>query len=372
MPPDKRHRCPRIIGVLTRVACLASLLLLTACSELAYYGQAAYGQVALLSDRRPLQAVIDDPETPPAWREALAQIPGLRTFARQQLALPVGDTFDSFVDLDRPYVVWNVLATPPYQVKLRQWCYPIVGCQAYRGYFQRDDARDFARQLEEEGLETWAPGIVAYSTLGWFDDPVLSSFLHLSPDRRSALIFHELAHKVVYVDGDTTFNESFATAVELEGLQRWLEASDASPERFDAALARLRMEDDFVSLIQATAQRLEALYARADQLSREHLDEAKAEIFARLRERYQALKAGWSEPSPYQHFFEGPLNNAKIAVVGQYHQWVPAFRQLLREQNGDFGRFYDAVEALGEEPAKQRSARLQQLKARFEEDVTAS
>lgn len=368
-----RHFRRNSIGpnrILTRFICILSILTLSGCAELAFYHQAAMGQWQLLSDRRPLQAVIEDPSTPAPWREALERIPPLRQFAASELALPVGESYSTFVDLGRPYVLWNLLAAPPDEVRLKQWCYPIVGCQSYRGYFERADAEAHARALEAQGYQTWTPGIIAYSTLGWFDDPVLSSFMRLTPNQRAALLFHELAHKVVYVDGDTRFNESYATAVEIEGLNAWLKHIGAPPERFHRARLRREMEATFVELVLAAGKELQAFYdrARAEDLP---LEPGRRAILDKLRQRYRQARKTWSLPSPYDRFFEGPITNAHIASVGQYHQWVPAFRQLLKEEDHDFARFHQRVRVLADRGREQREALLERLNRLFRKNTPA-
>ncbi|MDX1802043.1 MAG: aminopeptidase [Marinobacter sp.] len=342
---------------------LLSLLImgLSGCTSSHFYRQAIQGQWALLSSRVPIPEVLDDPSTPAELRHSLNTAVAVREFARHTLSLPVGDTFRDYVRLDRQYVVVNLVAVPAYSLEPHHWCYPFVGCQAYRGYFHLEDARSEQAEFEARGYDTFIGGVTAYSTLGWFDDPIHTGFTRLPEDRMAALIIHELSHKVVYIDGDTAFNESFATAVELEGLKRWL-SSQGEADRFQQALSRLDHRRQTLALVQATAGRLQMLYDQADALPKKTLDARKAALFEQLRADYRSLQKHWSEPGPLGRPVPA-LNNANIALFRQYNQYVPGFRALLHRQHDDFPAFYDAVRKLADLPADQRHARLAQLGA---------
>lgn len=325
------------------------------CSSVAYYGQAVSGQMALLVNRRDLAEVIADDSTDPEVRAKLRHVERVLGFAAAA-GLPVGGSYGAYVDLERPYVVWNVYAAPEFSLAPHTFCYLVVGCLAYKGFFAEEDARALAATLEAEGFDTWVGGVAAYSTLGWFDDPILSSFVVRSDGRLAALLFHELAHKVVFIKGDTAFNEGFATAVELILLQRWLDARGAGAE-FDEHVASSARRQAFTALVLEERKRLEALYAtgRAPAAMRE----AKADIIEALRERYRSLAAGWPV-SPYSGWIEGPINNAKLANVATYHAHVPAFRALYT-QAGSIGAFFDEVRALSKLDSAPRAAKLQEL-----------
>lgn len=340
---------------------LLSLLImgLSGCTTSHFYSQAIQGQLALLSDRVPIPQVLADPSTPAPLRQSLTTAVKVREFARHTLSLPVGDTFQDYVQLDRRYVVVNLVAVPAFSLEPHQWCYPFIGCQAYRGYFHLEDARAEQAEFNARGYDTFIGGVTAYSTLGWFDDPIHSGFTRLPDDRMAALIIHELSHKVVYVDGDTAFNESFATAVELEGLKRWL-SSQGEADRFQQTLLRLDHRRQTLTLVQATATRLQALYDQADQLPAQTLNARKAALLGQLRADYQALQKNWLQAGPFGRPVP-VLNNANIALFRQYNQYVPGFRALLQQQHGHFPAFYDAVRKLAELPAAQRHARLEEL-----------
>ena len=346
------------------IVCLSSFAL-TGCGTASYYAQAVAGQWSLVNAQEPIDELLASATTAPALRTSLARVETIRQFAQETLALPVGETYSGYVDLERDYVVWNVLAAPTDSLELKNWCYPIVGCQNYRGYFDQDQARALALDLDSAGWDTWTPGVPAYSSLGWFEDPVMNTFLFWPEDQLAALIFHELSHKMVYIRGDTTFNESYATAVELEGLLRYLENQDRG-DSFTGALARQRMEREFTRLVMSAAEELRELYAQTG-MGTQELSQKKALVFAVLRERYELLRQTWPNPNAYRSFFDAGLNNARIASVGTYNRWVPAFRQILTENGGDFGRFHKQVLELSVLAKEEREQRLNALSRRFTE-----
>ncbi|WP_373001476.1 aminopeptidase [Marinobacter sp.] len=346
---------------------LLLVTMLNGCSTIGYYSQAVTGHLSLMMSGEPVGEVLSDSTTPQELRERLALAQQARDFAEQRLALPVGGAFRDYVRLDRPWVVVNLVAVAEFSLEPHRWCYPVLGCQAYRGYFSLEDARAEEKQFLTNGFDTFIGGVTAYSTLGWFDDPLHTGFTQLAEDRMVALMFHELAHRVVYIADDTAFNESFATAVELEGLRLWL-LERGKPGQFDEALERLDRRNQTLALVEDFSARLEALYARQDRLPDDQLRHRKAAIFKDLALAYQELTADWPEPGPF-----GPapvsLNNANLALFRQYNQHVPAFRQMLRDAEYDFPDFYQAVEALSEKPEPQRSDYLAALSERFEEDL---
>ena len=346
---------------------LLLVTMLNGCSTIGYYSQAVSGHLSLMMAGEPVEKVFSDNTTPVALREKLATAQQARQFAAQQLALPVGDAFSDYVHLDRPWVVVNLVAVPEFSLEPHRWCYPVLGCQAYRGYYSLADARAEETQFRNKGFDTFIGGVTAYSTLGWFDDPLHTGFTRLAEDRMVALMFHELAHRVVYIADDTAFNESFATAVELEGLRLWL-SEQGKPGQFREALGRLGRRNQTLALVEDFSARLAALYAQQDHLSVQHLRNRKAAIYADLTLAYQEMSAEWPEPGPFGQV-PVSLNNANLALFRQYNQHVPAFRQMLRNADYDFSSFYKAVEALSEKPEPQRSEHLAALSERFEEHL---
>lgn len=341
---------------MTRLLAVAAFAaVLSGCSNLGYYYQAVEGQMQIWHRSRPIQKVIDDEKTPPPLRERLTQVLRMRDFASAQLALPDNGSYRKYADLQRAYVVWNVFATAEFSVAPKEWCFVFAGCVGYRGYFSRDGAERFAAGLARDGLDVFVAGIPAYSTLGWFDDPVLNTVLHYPDAELARLIFHELAHQVVYVPDDTVFNESFAVAVELEGVDRWLAQYGDAGQRTAFELSEQR-KDGFINLVMEYRERLRTLYASEAPESDKRRE--KAETFVAMKAQYQALKASWQGYAGYDRFFATGLNNAHLVPVATYSELVPGFRRLLAHNGGDFRRFYAAVKELGKLPKAERAQRL--------------
>ena len=315
------------------------------CESAHYYGQAIQGQYKILDKRKPISEIMADPESPDILRERLEFILAVRQFAEKHLQLPVKNHYLTYVDLKRPYVVWNVFAAPELSLAPKTWCYPIVGCASYRGYFSKANAQQYADGLSAKGYDVYVAGVTAYSTLGWFDDPVLSTFIQYPKAQSAALIFHELAHQVLYVKGDTVFNESFATAVEQEGLQRWQAASQAS-HIYSDYLSSYRRQQQFIHLIMRYRRTLETLYQ--SNASTKVKREKKSSIFSDLRDEFGRLKTNSNGLSAYDNWMNYSLNNAKISSVLAYHDFVPAFQKMLAENEGDLNLFYGACRELAQ------------------------
>ncbi|MFL9813779.1 aminopeptidase [Stutzerimonas sp. VN223-3] len=327
---------------------------LNGCST--YYGQLAVGQFDLLRQREPISEIVDDQQRDPQLRERLNQVLQARRFASTALALPDNDSYRIYADIQRPYVVWNVFATEEFSVAPLTHCFPIAGCVAYRGYYQHGRARGAAALLKAEGYDTMVSGVQAYSTLGWFDDPLLSSMLRWDDERLAGLIFHELAHQQLYVTDDTAFNESFASFVEREGLRQWRTSRGLSSQN-DAARNHYA---DLSRLVLATRERLTALYAT--DLSESEMRTAKRGEFTRMRQAYRRLRDGpWKGDGRFDRWMAQPLNNASLVPFGLYDRWVPAFAALFEQVGSDWQRFYARVEAMGRLPADERKRLLEAL-----------
>ncbi|WP_153789029.1 aminopeptidase [Pseudomonas sp. EMN2] len=351
-------RCsrPGLDRVFTRLVPVALGVLLSGCSSLGYYGQLAEGQWQLLRARQPVAQVIDDPATRPELRQHLLFAQQARVFASEQLKLPDNGSYRVYAELGRPYVVWNVFATPELSLQPVTHCFPIAGCVAYRGYYQQGAARGAAALMRQQGLDVYVGGVEAYSTLGWFDDPILSSMAAWGDERLATVIFHELAHQRFYVQDDTEFNESFASFVEQEGTRQWRAARGLAAVEERGAGQR----DAFIRLVLASRERLQAIYAGP-------LDEAgkrmaKQAEFERLRREYREVRdRDWAGDRRFDAWIFAPMNNAKLLPFGLYDQWVPAFSQLFKEVGGDWLVFYQRVEALGRLPIEQRKSALAEL-----------
>lgn len=334
--------------MLRRLGRLALLVSLSGCAGSAfspgYYWQAATGQLELWRKAQPIDALLADPRQPDALRRKLELVKQIRHYASRELGLPDNDSYRYYVALDRPFVVWNVFAADPLSVKPRQWCFPVAGCVSYRGYFSEAAAMAYAESLRAQGLDVFVGGVPAYSTLGWFDDPVLSSFIRYPETELARLIFHELAHQVLYVSDDTEFNESFATAVEEEGIRRWLALPGKAGLRDEHARMQA-LRRDFSELVRTYRGELESLYAST--LSIEAKRQGKAATLGALGQAYHKLKTErWDGFAGYDRWFAQDINNATLASVGLYSGLVPAFEDLLQACRHDLPCFFDRVRAL--------------------------
>jgi predicted aminopeptidase len=341
------------------ILCLLFSFALTGCESLRYYSQALSGQMTIIKKRRPIDRLLTDPQTSTNLKDKLGLILEIREFAESELYLPAEKHYLTFVELDRPFVLWTVYAAPEFSLAPKEWCYPVIGCTAYRGYFSKKDADDYAGRLQNEGDDVYVAGVSAYSTLGWFDDPVLSTFIHQNDIELAAIIYHELAHQRLYIEDDTTFNESFATAVEQEGLKRWLEKKN-NPNAFSAYQIDYQRHQRFIQLVMKCRGRLDRIYA--GDLSTQDKRVAKAQEFDRMREDYGQLKQEWKGYSGYDEWFGRPLNNAQLNTVYTYYDLVPAFLKLLDAGNGDLKLFYNTCEKLAEKSKEERLADLQAYK----------
>jgi predicted aminopeptidase len=319
------------------VLALLALALLAGCESLSYYGQAIGGHFKLLSAARPVDSWLSDPATPQELKGRLETARRIREFASRDLHLPDNASYTAYADLGRRFAVWNVFAAPKFSVDPKAECFPITGCVAYRGFFSEREAQRHADRLRAQGYDGYVGGILAYSTLGWFDDPLLSTFIAYPDAQVARLVFHELAHQVAYAKDDTTFNESFAVVVEEEGVRRWLEAEGRTSElaAFHAAQARKR---ELAARIKETRERLKTIYAM--QLSPEEMLEQKRGEFDRLR-------------AAFPGFVPAEPNNAFLVSIALYNELVPAFERLLGESGG-LDAFYQRARKLAASGSKIR------------------
>jgi predicted aminopeptidase len=349
------------VAALLGVACLT-----VGCSTLGYYAQSVGGHLDLLSRARPVEQVKADPATPAPLRERLALSQQMRDFAVSELKLPDNRSYRRYSDLGRNAAVWNVTAAPELSLKLETWCFPVVGCVGYRGYYDRAAAEAEGERLRARGLEVSVYGVPAYSTLGkleWLGgDPLLNTFIGWNDGDLAKLVFHELAHQVVFAEGDTTFNESFATAVERIGIERWLarHADEAARRQFAQSQSR---REDFRALTLRYRERLNAIYTGTGSHLANDSDKrtAKAETMRELRAEHARLKAErWDGFAGYDGWFER-ANNASFGVLAAYNELVPHFERLFEREGRDFTRFYAAVQKLAALPKDQRHATLRAI-----------
>lgn len=332
----------------------AAALVIGGCSSVAYYWQGISGELDLLERAQPIPEVLQTTSDPVVKRK-LERVLAIRTYASHELGLPDNASYRRYTDLGRRFVLWNVFATPALSLTPRQWCFPVAGCVNYRGYFAESDAREEAARLAAEGDDVYIGGVPAYSTLGYFADPVPSSFLRYPDTEIARLIFHELAHQVAYARDDTVFNESFAVAVEEEGLRRWLEAQNDLELSAQAATSH-RYREGFQKLVERARASLLALYA-GNESDAEKL-RAKTAAFEEMRAQYVTLKQEWGGFAAYDYWFGQGPNNASLAAVGLYTQKVSLFRALLTAEGADLPRFYARVKALAALPKAERDAEL--------------
>ena len=308
-----------------------------------------------MSKREPIARVIENPATPSDVKTQLEAVAQIRDFATHRLGLPDNGSYRSFADLGGPYVVWNVVAAPEFSVDPKEWCYPIVGCVAYRGYFVERRARRFADDLKRRGFDVTVGGVAAYSTLGHFDDPILNTMLGWSDVELASIIFHELTHQMIYLANDADFNEALATTVEEEGVRRWLESlgRERDLERYRAYQQRFAK---VLGLLTQARNELRTLYASG--IDPERMRRDKAAIFAALRQSYSDLKQQWGGKAPFDGMFESDINNANLASIATYYDCVPGFRRELEASAGDLGAFYARVRRLAQLDQRQRDALL--------------
>ena len=328
----------------------AALALPMACSSIGYYGQAIGGQLKLLHQRQSIEDLLEDNNTDTHLKDQLQQVQQMRQFASTRLGFPENDSYSSYAETGRDAVVWNVVAAPRDTLQAQTWCYPVAGCVPYRGYFREEKARAFATKLAGEGMDVAVSPATAYSTLGWFDDPLLDTMLRYPDFRLAGVIFHELAHQRLYIKGDAAFNESFATAVERAGVNAWINSygDAAQKDRWFDQRSRQRA---FNEMLSTTRKKLEILYQSNDG----ELTSQKAAIFAELQADYPGLKASWNDYSGYDAWFAQDLNNAHFALHATYEIGTAAFACLLRQKQNDFEAFYGAAAEMGRWTDQERS-----------------
>jgi len=339
------------------ILCAFLLFGLSGCFELEYYLSAATGHLQIISKRRSIEDLLHEQSTPPDLQARLKQVSEIRDYASRQLLLPENGSYRSFVQLDRPYVVWNVVATPEFSLTPQQWCFPIAGCVSYRGYFDLEKANEFAQSLDRQHFDTAVVGSPAYSTLQWFDDPVLSTFSNWPLPSIANLIFHELAHQKLYLPGDSMFNESFATTVGQIGIDLWLQEQH-DPQMTERYRRQQERQRQFNELLLETRAELEKLYASHQPETEMRI--TKQTIFANLRQSYAQLRESWQGFSGYDAWFS-QVNNARFASINTYHRWVPAFNLVFAQEKHDLQSFYRRCQVIADLPNQQRQQLLESL-----------
>ena len=358
-------RAPRQLMKTTKWLTLVAMCWLAGgCESLQFYHQAALGQLALLRQSNAVDTLVQDPATTPRLRERLVMVQAMRDFAEQQLLLPVGDRYRRFVQLPRDYVVWNVFAAPPLDMRSELWCYPLIGCAPYRGYFAKGDADALAKRYAEQGFDSYVGGVSAYSTLGWFNDPLLSSFIFYSEPALANLLFHELAHSKVWVAGDVAFNESFASFVGIQGARRWLARNqrELGAEQLARWQRRQHEWQRFKTFALAAKADLTNLYQQQSGNSEQRLQQRE-----RVRSYWQSCYRQQRQQlgnGRFDGFMGERFNNAFLLSLGTYEDWQGAFAQVFAEAAGDWSVFFLQVQALSELSASDRLAQMHKLQQR--------
>lgn len=343
------------VFIILRVLSIFLLLLTTGCTTVSYYAQSVQGQLEIISKSRPIDSLLESERVSAPLAGKLSQALEIRDFASRELALPDNDGYRYYADLARDYVVWNIFAAPALSLEGQEWCYLIVGCLSYRGYFSRDEAHAYASRLQKQGFDTWVGGVVAYSTLGWFDDPLLNTMLGQDMDYLARVIFHELAHQKIYIKNDTAFNEAFAETVALEGMRRWY-AHRGDSGSYRHFLRKLQHEESFVSLVMDYRGKLENIYH--SELGDSEKLAWKNRLLQAMVDDYRQMRIHWGNDDRYDNWFAGELNNAKLLAVSTYQLYVPVLRKRLEMLGWDLPAFYTWIKSLAQCSPEDRKAWL--------------
>jgi len=340
------------------VRCLFGLFLsglVVGCSSIGYYAQSIHGHLALMGQSKPIEELITDPAMEARLRQRLKKVQTLRAFAVGQLGLPDNGSYKSYADIGRDAVVWSVVATPELSLEAEVWCYPVIGCASYRGYFDRAKAEVMAADLQKQGFDVAVQPVPAYSTLGWFADPLPSTVIHWKEPNLAGLIFHELAHQKLYVKDDSAFNEAFASSVEQAGVELWM-STHGEPETLKVWKQERQRDKQFVALLMRTKQQLVTVFRGdgSDEMKRQE----KGRLFLQMKLEYGELRQRWAGYSGYDRWFDKAINNAHLASVATYEQWVPAFSVLLERSGGLSSGFYKACDQLAKLPLEERAKAL--------------
>ena len=346
------------LNIIKYAILIFSTITVSACSSFGYYMDLMAGHSELLEQRKPISEILADKETKSKLRELLETSQKIRDFASKELDLPENDSYRMYADLKRRYAVWNVVAAKEFSTEARKWCFLFVGCLSYRGYFSKADATAYANELKKEGYDVYIAGAKAYSTLGWFDDPLLNTMMYKSEARRAGIIFHELAHQVVYIENDSAFNEAFATTVEQEGIRRWMEKNGKN-KQYHEYLINKKRDAEINQLLQETREELKQLYKT--KLSEKEKRKKKIIVFSLMQKKYAQLKKSWGGYNAYDYWMKQELNNAHLLLIATYHDLVPTFKAMLKKENYNLKNFYSVVEKYGALDKEERKYQLKQL-----------
>lgn len=332
------------------------VLFLSGCADLGYYWHSAKGHMEVMNRRVAIDDLLEDPQTDVELKQRLILVMEIRQFAFNRLALPQSGSYSDYAQLDNPYVLQNLFAAPEFSTQLLSWCYPIAGCTSYRGFYEQQRLDEFVADLKVDNNEVHISRVPAYSTLGWFDDPVLSSFINWPDHRLAGLLFHELTHQRIYIDGDSRFNESLASAVQQAGIRLWLEYKNqpALLEKYNRGLVYRR---DVVELIESARNQLDDIYEKDNTDDWKRLEKQK--VFQHMRDQYEDISRRYNYRDGFARWMAADLNNAKLGSVSTYNALIPAFESMIIALDEDFERFYQYAEKLGEMDKEKRDLCLQ-------------
>jgi len=337
---------------------ILGIFTVSACTSFGYYMDLMSGHSELLDQQKPISEILANKETESKLRQLLETSQKIRDFASNELYLPENNSYRTYADIKRPYAVWNVVAAKEFSIEPKKWCFLFVGCLSYRGYFSKEDASMYANELKKKGYDVYVAGAKAYSTLGWFDDPLLNTMMYKSEARRAGIIFHELAHQVVYIDDDSAFNEAFATTVEQEGIRRWM-MEKGKNKQYEQYQINKKRDVQLNALLRETRKKLKQLYIT--KISEKEKRQGKIIIFSLMQKNYQRLKKSWDGYNIYDKWMSQELNNAHLVLIATYHDLVPAFKAMLKKENNNLKKFYVAVEQFGQIDREKRKNQLKQL-----------
>ena len=365
--PCGSHR--KICSLLKKPSGAAFLLVLffslAGCSTVGYYSQIVSGHMRIVLGKRPVAEIVSDESVDDNIKHSLQVAQKARHFAVEQLGLPDNKSYTSFYDTGKRFVTWNVVAAEEFSFNPAVWCFPIAGCVSYRGYYTEEDASAYAQGLADQGLDVAVNGATAYSTLGWFKDPLLNTMIRRSDFSLASLLFHELAHQQLYVGDDSAFNESFATFVELEGLRQWQRHEEENnpsaqlTEMSKRLAVRKQHREEFIQLLSRTKDDLQELYESP--IEEEEMRAAKLARFDQMRDEYEVLKESWDGFNGYDNWFKRGLNNARLVSVATYNEYVPAFEEMFKQNDSSFEKFYTKALEVSKLPATERTEIMQQL-----------
>ena len=334
---------PRIKQQICRAVIIGLFTVLSSCSSIYYYGQSIAGQIEIFNASKPITTLIRNDQLSESEKSKLQMALTIREFASTELQLPDNNSYRKYADLGRNYVVWNVIATPEFSLTPLQSCFLIVGCLSYKGFFSKKDAIEFGDSLKQKGYDIHIAGVTAYSTLGWFDDPVLNSMIRRNNRSLARVIFHELAHQLIYFENDTEFNEAFAETVAIVGVEKWLKSIN-EPHTLTEFQAELERENQFASLVSNYKEKLNLLYQ--NQTDPEYLRKEKELLINQMKKDYQTIQTGWKDHDDYGDWFNSEINNAKLAIVLTYKDLIPDFVRVLDNQGSNLGDFYQYISSL--------------------------